>query len=66
MKHLNILNPEKEAKGILRDLLLEHDRFSISMMTEDESIETVECYSYEKSEIKKIASELLNLAKSIH
>ena len=63
---MKTLIPAKEAKKILKDLLQEHDRFSLSGMTIEEAVETVDCYSFEKSEKPAIAQELFNLTQLIY
>lgn len=63
---MKTLNPLKEAKAILRDLKQEHDLFSLSGMTIEEAVETVDCYSFEKSEKPAIAQELFNLTQLIN
>lgn len=60
------LNPLKEAKAILKDLKQEHDLFSLSCMTKEEAVETVECYSFAKEDIAPIAEELFNLTQLIN
>ena len=60
------LNPAKEAKRILKDLLGEYDRFELSAMSEQEAVDTVSCYSFEPSEVEPIAQELFNLTQLIN
>lgn len=60
------LNHKQEAKKIFKDILEEFSPVEVSAMTEQQAQETVECYSFEEEDTKKIAAHLFELAQSIY
>jgi hypothetical protein len=60
------LNHKREAKRILEDILEEFSPIEVSVMTEQQAQETVECYSFGEEDTKKIAAHLFELAQSIY
>lgn len=59
------LNHKREAKRILEDILEEFSSIEVSAMTEQQAQETVEGYSFDEEDTKKIAAHLFELVQLI-